>query len=360
MREIAVFSLLICLLLTVFSCQQQEPKASSNWVLEGFVKVDSINPILTPDKEQNFICPVSDSIVFWEERNVLNPTAFVKDNMIYMIYRAQDRLGTSRLGMAVSEDGLHFEKMPAPILFPDNDSLLKYEWTGGIEDPRIVETPDNRYLLTYTSYDGKTARLCYAFSTDLKSWEKMGPVLKSEKYINTWSKSGAIVVEEKDGRMVAAKIEGRYWMYFGDTDIFMASSEDLVHWEACENAESKKIISVLHPRMGYHDSRLVEPGPFALKTKDGILLIYNGSNAANFNDTSLPRFSYSGGQALFDARMPYRLINRTATYFIHPDKPYEKVGEVNEVCFLEGLVHFKDKWFLYYGTADSKIAVAVK
>jgi beta-1,2-mannosidase len=23
-------------------------------------------------------------------------------------------------------------------------------------------------------------------------------------------------------------------------------------------------------------------------------------------------------------------------------------------------VYFKDKWFLYYGTADSKIAVAVK
>jgi hypothetical protein len=23
-------------------------------------------------------------------------------------------------------------------------------------------------------------------------------------------------------------------------------------------------------------------------------------------------------------------------------------------------VHFKNKWFLYYGTADSKIAVAVK
>ncbi len=46
-------------------------------------------------------------------------------------------------------------------------------------------------------------------------------------------------------------------------------------------------------------------------------------------------------------------------YFIHPDKPYERTGEVNEVCFVEGLVWFKNKWFLYYGTADSRIAVAV-
>jgi predicted GH43/DUF377 family glycosyl hydrolase len=54
------------------------------------------------------------------------------------------------------------------------------------------------------------------------------------------------------------------------------------------------------------------------------------------------------------------LIDRAEAYFIHPDKDYERVGEVNEVCFVEGLVYFKDKWFLYYGTADSKIAVAVR
>ena len=83
------------------------------------------------------------------------------------------------------------------------------------------------------------------------------------------------------------------------------------------------------------------------------------SNAANFNDTALPKFIYAAGQALFDKTEPYKLIERTDSYFIYPDKDYEKVGEINEVCFVEGLVFFKEKWFLYYGTADSKIAVAV-
>ena len=47
-------------------------------------------------------------------------------------------------------------------------------------------------------------------------------------------------------------------------------------------------------------------------------------------------------------------------YFMKPEKNYELTGEVNNVCFIEGLAQFKDKYFLYYGTADSKIAVAVK
>ena len=333
---------------------------TESWTLDGFTKLDSANPIMTPDTNQVFDCPVSKTKVHWEEKNVLNPTALVKDDKVYLIYRAQDSAGTSRLGMAISDDGIHFKKNPSPILFPDKDSLMKYEWKGGIEDPRIVSTEDEKYILTYTSYDGKTARLCFAFSSDLIHWQKMGPVIKNEKYINTWSKSGAIVSKEVDGKIIATKINGRYWMYFGDTDLFLASSDDLIHWEMAENEESKKMISVMHPRMGYHDSRLVEPGPYALLRKEGILLIYNGSNAANFNDTSLPKFSYSAGQALFSATAPHQLINRTNTYFIKPDKEYEKVGEVNEVCFVEGLVHFKNKWFLYYGTADARIAVAVK
>ena len=159
--------------------------------------------------------------------------------------------------------------------------------------------------------------------------------------------------------MVAKKINGRYWMYFGDTDLFMASSTDLLHWEALENEETKKLVSVLAPRAGFFDSRLVEPGPYALYTQQGIVLIYNSSNAANNNDENLPKFTYAAGQALFDTRSPYQLIDRSKNYFIHPDKGYELVGEVNNVCFVEGLVYFKNKWLLYYGTADSKIAMAI-
>ncbi len=367
-----------------FGCEQnalennQSTTSTKKWEFGAFEKVDSLNPILNPTSDLNFECPISKTQMQWEERNVLNPSAVVKGDKIYLFYRAQDLTGTSRIGLAISSDGLHFKKSPAPVFYPDNDFMKVYEWNykkdsnntfleedcpncyfDGVEDPRIVESADNKYIMTYTAYDGKTARLSIASSTDLTSWTKHGLVFKSEKYKDNWSKSGAIVVESKGGKQIAKKINGKYWMYFGDTNLFLASSNDLINWEVSENAENQKMISVLHPRMGYFDSRLVEPGPYALYKEEGILLIYNSSNAANFNDPNLSKFTYAAGQALFDKNAPHKLIDRTNSYFIHPDKAYEKIGEVNEVCFVEGLVYFKNKWFLYYGTADSKIAVAV-
>lgn len=336
--------------------------------------MDSLNPILKPSPEAQFTDPVTGRIVHWEARNVLNPTAVVKDGKVYLLYRAQDASGTSRIGLAESEDGLHFRKVPAPVLFPDNDGMKQYEWsylksTGssqdckncfdGVEDPRVVAVDSGGYVMTYTSYDGKTARLSLATSKDLKTWTKQGLVLRDSAFRNTWSKSGAIVVQQTADGIVAAKINGSYWMYFGDTDLFMASSQNLVDWKPMTDPESGRLIAVLHPRPGYFDSRLVESGPFALEAGNQILLLYNSSNSSDLGDPSLPRFTYSAGQALFDIAEPYKLIDRKPTYLIHPDRDYEKTGEVNNVCFVEGLVSFNDRWFLYYGTADSRIAVAV-
>jgi predicted GH43/DUF377 family glycosyl hydrolase len=334
--------------------------SSEAWALEGFVKADSVNPILAPSPDQGFYCPVSQKKVKWEEKNILNPSAIVRDNRIYLIYRAQDSSMTSRLGLAYSDDGLHFQRFPEPVLYPDNDGMIRYEWSGGVEDPRVVESGDGKYILTYTSYDGRTARLCLATSEDLMHWTKIGLVLDEEPYRDSWSKSGAIIARLDRGKIIATRIHGKYWMYFGDTDLFMATSEDLIHWKAVERKESGRFIEVLHPRSGYFDSRLVEPGPYALLTEKGILLIYNSSNAAELNDPGLPAFTYSAGQALFDKDIPYKMIDRLDRYFIHPDKSYEKTGEVNNVCFVEGMVYFRGKWFLYYGTADSRVAVAVR
>lgn len=348
MRKYFLFILIIVLA----SCEQP-------WGFVHFEKQDQANPILHPDTGFVFMDPVTNTLVNWQSKNVLNPTAIIKESKVYLIYRAQDSAMTSRLGLAISEDGIHFTKQPEPIFYHQKDTFLQYEWKGGVEDPRIITMENGDYFLTYTAYDGKTARLCFAVSKDLQNWEKKGPVLNSAQYINTWSKSGAVVVEKKGDQFVAKKIGGKYWMYFGDTDLFMASSLDMMHWTPLENEESKKLVAVLTPRAGFFDSRLVEPGPYALYTKKGIALIYNSSNAANNNDPQLPKFTYAASQALFDPIAPYKLIDRKASYFIYPDKPYELTGEVNNVCFVEGLVHFKQQWFLYYGTADTKIGVAI-
>jgi predicted GH43/DUF377 family glycosyl hydrolase len=354
-------------MLSFQACQSSKEKQieSSNsaddttWAILPFNKVDSVNPVLIAGAHQ-FFCPVLGKTVRWEEKDVFNPAAVIRQGKVYLLYRAEDKVGkhagTSRIGLAVSEDGLHFSKMEEPVLYPDNDSLRIYEWEGGIEDPRVVETEDGQYVMTYTAYDGKTARLLLATSPDLVHWTKRGTVLNG-RHKDTWSKSGAIVARLEGTRVIAEKINGLYWMYFGDTDLFMATSEDLVHWKPVE--ENGELKSVLKPRKKYFDSRLVESGPFALLTDAGIVLIYNGMNADEDGDPLYAKGAYCGGQALFDRRNPAQMVDRLETPFIRPDKEYEIAGQVNQVCFLEGMVPFQDRWLLYYGTADSKIAVAV-
>ena len=67
---------------------------------------------------------------------------------------------------------------------------------------------------------------------------------------------------------------------------------------------------------------------------------------------------YAAGQVLCDPNDPTAVLRRSRDYFLKPEREYEITGQIGNVCFLEGLVHFKRRWLLYYGTADSKIAVA--
>jgi len=344
------------------SCLPSENKNANTqdttWAMLPFKKLNSVNPILLAS-DGVFKCPILNQEVKWEEKDVFNPTAVFRNNAIYLFYRAEDKIGkhngTSRVGLAIGGDGIHFTRMSEPILYPAEDFMKIYEWEGGIEDPRIIESDIGTYIMTYTAYDGTLARLCIASSTDLLNWVKHGPMLQG-KYLDQWSKSGAIVGKQKGNKVIAEKINGKYWMYFGDTDLFMATSDDLIKWEPVE--ENGKFKSVLKPRKGFFDSRLVESGPYALATDKGILLLYNGMNSETDGDESLPKGAYCSGQALFSLTDPTLLIDRLNKYFLRPDQPYEMEGQINQVCFIEGLVPLNGKWFLYYGTADSKIGVA--
>ena len=354
------------LIIAVFvSCKPTEDQNEKvSWALLPFEKADEVNPILSHDTTSKFLCPVRNSIVQWEEKDVFNPAALVRNDTVFLLYRAEDSIGkfagTSRIGIAWSTDGLNFTKHPVPVLYPDNDPSKIYEWEGGCEDPRIVEDENGTYYMTYTAYDGDKARLLIASSKDLYHWTKHGHVFKNDTAeVNKWSKSGSIVCKYENGKAIAIKINGKYYMYWGDTDIFLAVSDDLIDWSPVVD-DKGKIKTIFGPRAKKFDSDLVEPGPPAMLTEDGIVLIYNSRNVKATGDTTLAEHTYSASQILFDKDDPSKVIERMGTYFMKPDKPYEITGQVNHVCFVEGLAHYKGKWFLYYGTADSKIAVAVK
>lgn len=360
-----------------------EPETSSQPGLPdflSFVKADSVNPVLAPDPKQVFTCPILGKEVRWEEKDVFNPATVVRHDTLFMLYRAEDIIGkhagTSRIGLAWSLDGYHFTKHPTPVFYPGNDEYKKWEWEGGCEDPRIVEDGKGTYFMTYTAYDGDKARMFVASSTDLYRWTKHGHIfanVQAGKYVDKWTKSGSIISSYSNGTPVATKINGKYWMYGGDVNIWIATSDDLIHWTPVaydtgdgpsiplrhNSPEIADIRIVFGPRDKKFDSDLVEPGPPAILTDSAIWLIYNSRNTRATGDTSLPEGTYAPGYIRMDRNDPTRVIDRSGNYFMIPDKPYEITGQVNHVCFLEGLVRYKGKWFLYYGTADSRIALAV-
>jgi len=336
------------------------------WMLGPFVREERANPVLKPNPNATFSDPMTGKRVAWEHDNVFNPAEVVRNGRLCLLFRAEDSSGqgigahTSRVGYAQSTDGLHFSILPSPVLFPTNDSQKAYDWPGGCEDPRVVHSPAG-YVMSYTTWNKKTARLSIATSSDLVHWHKRGPAFAKAnggKWLDLWSKSGSIVTRRQGDGLEATKIAGKYWMYFGDLNVSLAASTNLVDWTPVTDAAGK-IKPVLSPRPGRFDSALCEGGPPALLTARGIVLLYNGSNAASNGDPALAAGMYSAGQALFNLKHPDRLIDRTDTPFLKPERPYELSGQYKSgTVFIEGLAWFHRHWVLAYGTADSMVALA--
>lgn len=349
---------------------QQTP----SWGIGPFTRPETGNPVVSPRAESTFMDPMSKTTKQWESLHTFNPAAIVRNGKIVVLYRAEDYYGakgnpnqigtyTSRLGMAESSDGIHFTRRAEPVFYPADDDQKAREWPGGTEDPRIVESEDGTYVLTYTQWNRKVAQAGVATSPDLLHWTKYGPAFHAAsggKYDSIWYKSAAILtrLDDDKGRLIAAKIDGKYWMYWGEGAIHLATSTDLIHWTPLEDAPGQPVV-LLGPRPGKFDSSFPECGPPPVLADRGIVLIYNGRNASANNDPEVGPAAYSAGEALFDAHNPARLIAQTDHPVLKPALPYEKSGQyVDGTTFVEGLVLFNGEWFLYYGCADTLVAVA--
>lgn len=275
---------------------------------------------------------------------LFNPAAVRAGDTTVLLFRAQDEHHTSRIGYAESTDGLHFTARPEPALSPS----APYEKNGGVEDPRVVEI-SGTYYLTYTAYDLHAAQLCLATSPDLLHWQRKGVIMPAYRgtWNTQWTKSGAILPQ---------KVNGKWWMYYlgskRDADgkprdyMGLASSDDLLGWSDATDQP------VLDRRPGAFDARVMEPGPPPFLTDAGILLLYNGAD---------DNLVYRPGWVLFDKQDPRRVIARAERPFLTPTLPWEKVGNVPNVIFVEGALLTPSgsskvlNLIAYYGAADKYI-----
>jgi predicted GH43/DUF377 family glycosyl hydrolase len=348
---------------------QTSDKNPTGWMLGPFVRAARGEPVIVPDAKTVFVDPISTKAVHWEALHAFNPAAIAKGGKIVVLYRAEDESGTmeigghtSRLGLGVSADGVRFARRPEPVFYPADDGQKAREWPGGTEDPRIVESPDGTYVLTYTQWNRKEYRVGIATSRDLLHWTKYGPAFADagEKYAHFGYKSAGIVTKLAGGRLVAAKIRGKYWMYWGEKQIRLATSKDLIHWTPVEDARGNAVV-VLAQRSGHFDSGFPEVGPPPVLTPNGILMIYNGKNSDGADrDMSIGADAYASGEALFSTDDPTKLLARGDEPVLKPEMPYEKTGQYAAgTTFAEGLVFLRKRWFLYYGCADSRVGVAI-
>ena len=342
------------------------------WALGPFTRPVS-TPVISPNANLTFSDPMTGTTVKWAQGQTFNPASIVVGSTMNVLFRAEDGAGvgigsyTSRVGRATSTNGINFTIQSTPVEYPKNDAWKKYDWKGGEEDPRVVQAENGTYYMYYTMYNrdnpvGEPVRpiLGVSTSTDLVNWTKKGPVFKNySSILNSSHKSASVVQKVVNGKQVAAMINGKYWMYWGEDAVRVATSTDLINWAPVMNGSS--MLTIFSPRSGYFDSALTECGPPSILTNNGIVMIYNGKNSTDSSKASslVGLGAYSCGQALFSASDPTVLLGRLPEPFFKPELAFEKSGQYPQgTTFAEGLSLFNGKWYLYYGTADTYVGVA--
>ncbi len=286
----------------------------------------SDNPILLPNLTSE-----------WECYNVFNPSVIHCNGLYHMHYRAQGLDWVSRIGYAVSEDGLHFNRLCQPVLSPWDSSDSR-----GVEDPRVTEL-EGKFYMTYTAYgaefrgEGEPTHAgggilpMIAVSTNLISWKRIGPIVTGE--------------DNKDHVLFPRKIKGRYAaLHRRRPQVWIACSDNLRTWAERDMAP----IYGPRPDNGW-DTASVGSNGVPIETEYGWLCL---NHAYDENHV------YRLGVILLDLEDPTKIIHRPARPIFWPRELWELRGDVPNVVFsnanpvVEGIV------YVYYGGGDHVIGLA--
>lgn len=287
---------------------------------------NSINPIMLPD-------PTSD----WETYNVFNPAVIYHQSLWHMFYRAQGLDWISRIGYAVSTDGIIWNRLRCPVLEPHDETDAR-----GVEDPRVVEIDGNFYL-TYTAYgstvpagvnpthSGGGILPMIARSTNLITWERIGPIVTGE--------------DNKDHVLFPRKINGKFAaLHRRHPQVWLAYSDDLLQWR------EQNMAPIYGPRSGSAwDSQSVGNNGVPIETDEGWLILNHGYN---------PDHVYRIGAVLLDLNDPTKVIRRPANPIFWPREIWELRGDVPNVVFSCANPVLDGKVYVFYGGADHVIGLA--
>jgi predicted GH43/DUF377 family glycosyl hydrolase len=282
------------------------------------------NPILTTDD-----LPVLANAVF-------NPGATLVDGETLLLLRVEDRRGLSALHVARSHDGVHGWRVDRePLLAPEPGKTAS-EW--GYEDARVVRCEElESWVITCTAFGPGGPCVYLATTTDFESLDRAGV---------------AVPPEDKNAAVFPRRLGGQWCLLHrpvvaasGSFDIWMSRSDDLTSWRSPDR------LMTCRPG-GWWDHARIGIGPPPIETAEGWLLLYHGVRM------TVAGGLYRVGAVLLDLEDPLQVRARTDDWLMSPVAPYERIGDVPNVVFPCGAVVDGDVLRVYYGAADTSVALA--
>ncbi len=327
------------------------PECALNFQLRRF----SDRPLLVPRPD-----------VKWERGACLNAAVHYEDGVLNVLYRAIDhepnwKQGVSKgpyntsVGLAVSTDGLNFERRPEPVIpfgfyGPDTEA----------QDCRVVKI-EGMYYLTYCLYDKKRGlpTTGYSVSKDLVRWDHKGELTPFARF--GFNKNAALFPEKIGGRFCLLhrpeaagcrhlpinQFNWRTWSRGAEgspasvAGVTLSYSDDLKTWD---NEEV-----VIAPREGHWDNVKVGAGAPPIRTPRGWLNVYHG-----VDDNHIYRL----GIALHDLEDPTVILKRQDAAILEPELDWERHGDVDGAIFTCGAVLHGSRLQVYYAGADTVIGLA--
>jgi len=273
----------------------------------------------------------------WPVNSVFNAGAALLDDGTLLMLRVEDRCGRSHFLIARSVDGIGDWRVDGKSAFSPDADYSEEAW--GVEDPRLTWIEDvESWVMAYTAYSDRGALVSLATTPDFGSFERLGPVLAPDN---------------KDAALFPVRFNGRYAMLHRPVpampdftaNIWIAFSPDMIHWGG-----HRQIIAARGP--GWWDAARIGIGPPPMRTSEGWLVLYHGVRRIAGQDM------YRLGLALLDLEDPTRVIRRGREWVFAPQTSYERSGDVGNVVFPCGWTCVGDQIRLYYGAADTKMALA--
>lgn len=361
-------------------------KERPDWEIKFSDASNCVLSVMPGESSKTFYDPLIKREVKWEQ-DVYSPACTEFNGRLYCVYRSWGDDEQWRLGLAWSDDGLHFTRSDKPVLYakPEDTFLgslrdLK-DASVTYGDSRIYEDENGTFYLFFNFFSYQPTKratmqeLAIATASDVEHWavqgrafakqaERDADVIPGKKVPRFWP---AIVTRLERGRLVPTRINGKYWMYLSNvasqfSDGYVATSQNMLDWKIYRDAQGQ-MVKALALRPGYFDSNWIDPVAAVLR-EDGILLIYNGINAGpkTGGDPRRQPLAHYPAQALFDKNDPTRLLKRSETPFKGGDKELEKQPIVFWSAPLYeawSLVAFKNELLLYWNNVYGRRSVGL-